>query len=79
MKLEMFNDQVIQPSDGPTSFKTNEPSIVDDFMYGSNVAQSHITIRLGFLRKVYGILAAQLAFTTLVCTVIMASAGIQDF
>jgi len=26
---------------------TKEPSIVDDFMYGSNVATAHVTIRLG--------------------------------
>jgi FtsH-binding integral membrane protein len=41
-------------------------SVVDDFMYGSNVASSHIYVRLGFLRKVYGILSAQLLFTTVV-------------
>jgi len=41
-------------------------SIVDDFMYGSNVASSHVYVRLGFLRKVYGILSTQLLFTTLV-------------
>ncbi len=30
--------------------QTNKPSaIVDDFMYGSNVAQSHVYIRLGTL------------------------------
>lgn len=52
-------------------------SIVDDFMYGSNVATSHVSIRLGFLRKVYGILSAQLAFTTLVGAVIMYS-GVSE-
>lgn len=54
---------------------TGDPktSIVDDFMYGSNVATSHVSIRLGFLRKVYGILSAQLAFTTLVGGIIMYS------
>jgi FtsH-binding integral membrane protein len=41
-------------------------SIVDDFMYGSNVASSHVYIRLGFLRKVYGILSVQLLFTTII-------------
>jgi len=58
---------------------SSKQSIVDDFMYGNNVASSHVTIRLGFIRKVYGILSAQLLFTTLVGTVIMASTGIQDF
>ncbi|XP_014788210.1 protein lifeguard 4 [Octopus bimaculoides] len=40
-------------------------SVIDDFMYGSNVASAHIYIRMGFLRKVYGILTAQLLVTTL--------------
>ena len=51
----------------------NDPktSLVDDFMYGSNVASSHVSIRLGFLRKVYGILSAQLAFTTIISAIVM--------
>ncbi|XP_060566450.1 protein lifeguard 4-like [Ruditapes philippinarum] len=48
------------------SAKTGQPSIVDDFMYGTNVATAHVSIRLGFLRKVYGIVTAQLLVTTLV-------------
>lgn len=40
--------------------------IVNDFMYGSNVASSHIYIRMGFLRKVYGLLSVQLLVTTVV-------------
>ncbi|XP_045166925.1 protein lifeguard 4-like [Mercenaria mercenaria] len=48
------------------SVKTGQPSIVDDFMYGSNVATAHVSIRLGFLRKVYGIVTAQLLLTTLI-------------
>jgi len=58
----------------------NDPktSIVDDFMYGSNVASSHVSIRLGFLRKVYGILSAQLAFTTIVSSIVM-YARISEF
>lgn len=73
----MFNDRVI-PQEGET--KTGDKSsIVDDFMYGSNVAQSHVTVRLGFIRKVYGILSVQLGFTTLVGACIMASSTIQEF
>jgi FtsH-binding integral membrane protein len=74
----MFNDQLIQPTDKPSTSSSN-PSIVDDFMYGSNVAQSHLTIRLGFMRKVYGILSVQLAFTTLIGVIIMSSEALQDF
>jgi FtsH-binding integral membrane protein len=57
----------------------SKPSIVDDFMYGSNVAQSHVTVRLGFIRKVYGILAAQLSFTTLICFIMMMSPSLSGF
>ena len=75
--MKMFKDQIINPTDKPQ--QSLHPSIVDDFMYGSNVAQSHITIRLGFLRKVYGILSVQLAFTTCVGILIMSSLSIQGF
>ncbi|XP_013780187.1 protein lifeguard 4-like isoform X2 [Limulus polyphemus] len=44
-------------------------SIVDDFMYGSNVAQAHIYIRMGFLRKVYGILSMQLLLTVVIASI----------
>lgn len=54
-------------------------SVVDDFMYGSNVASSHVYIRLGFLRKVYGILSAQLLFTTLVAVLFIAVEPIRPF
>jgi len=41
-------------------------SITDDFMYHSNVASSHLYIRMGFLRKVYGLLSVQLLVTCVV-------------
>lgn len=55
---------------------TDQPSIVDDFMYGSNVAAAHVSIRLGFLRKVYGIVTAQL-LTTVIIGVYMSTS--EDF
>ncbi|GFR99316.1 transmembrane BAX inhibitor motif-containing protein 4 [Elysia marginata] len=55
----------------PSSKQHEGGSIVDDFMYGSNVASAHIYIRMGFMRKVYGILSAQLLVTTLVAAVFM--------
>ncbi|VDI16686.1 uncharacterized protein MGAL_10B046076, partial [Mytilus galloprovincialis] len=48
-------------------------SIVDDFMYGSNVATAHVYVRMGFLRKVYGILSAQILLSTIVAGVIYSS------
>jgi hypothetical protein len=64
-----------QPLDGGS----DKGSIVDDFMYGSNVASSHVYVRLGFLRKVYGILSAQLLLTTLIAALFIAVEPIQSF
>lgn len=54
-------------------------SIVDDFMYGSNVASSHVYIRMGFLRKVYGILTAQIFLTTIVAALFMMNEATAKF
>ncbi|CAN8069339.1 unnamed protein product [Agarophyton chilense] len=43
----------------------------NDFAYGTSVATCEPIIRLGFIRKVYGILAAQLALTVLICAAFM--------
>lgn len=58
---------------------SGQPSIVDDFMYGSNVATAHVSIRLGFLRKVYGILTSQLLLTSLVGFIFMMHEGMKSF
>jgi len=46
-------------------------SIEDDFSYNNNVANAPIRIRMGFLKKVYGILTAQVLLTVIVCAVFM--------
>lgn len=51
----------------------------DDFIYGVTVAQSSLQIRLGFIRKVYGILSAQLLFTTLVGAFFMYNESAKNF
>lgn len=71
--------QIISGGLSSSSKNNGESSIVDDFMYGSNVASAHIYIRMGFMRKVYGILSAQLVVTTVVAALFMASQPIQDF
>ncbi|KAL4227195.1 Transmembrane BAX inhibitor motif-containing protein 4 [Mactra antiquata] len=58
---------------------SSEPSIVDDFMYGTNVATAHVHIRLGFLRKVYSILTTQLLLTAIVGAIFMLNDGIKAF
>lgn len=51
-----------------------QPTIVDDFM---DVDESQFMIRLGFLRKVYGILSVQIAFTTFV-GIVMSWTGLHE-
>jgi len=54
-------------------------SIEDDFMYGSNVASCHVYIRMQFLRKVYGIVAAQLCFVAIVSTIMISLENVKMF
>lgn len=63
----------------PLETKDGKDSVVDDFMYGSNVASAHVYIRMGFLRKVYGILSAQILLTTITAALFMSSQTIIDF
>ncbi|XP_061187844.1 protein lifeguard 4-like [Saccostrea echinata] len=63
----------------PSSDEFGKHSIVDDFMYGSNVATAHVYIRMGFLRKVYGILSTQLLLTTIVGFLFMSSETVTNY
>jgi len=45
----------------------------DEFHEESNLSKAVLSVRLAFMRKVYGILAAQLAFTTVVSVLMMAA------
>lgn len=46
-------------------------SEIEDMNYGTSVATCSASVRLGFIRKVYGILAVQLAITTVLCAMFM--------
>lgn len=52
--------------------------LADDFSFNNNVAGSHIYIRMGFLRKVYGLLSTQLLLTTLVSGVCAYVPAVND-
>ncbi|CAG0881955.1 unnamed protein product [Cyprideis torosa] len=67
-RVTMEEDQVPFISE-----KNHQESIVDDFMYGNNVASAHIYIRMGFLRKVYGLLSCQLLCTVVVAGIMVGS------
>ena len=47
----------------------DEMDLKNDFAYHNNVAGAAKQIRMGFLRKVYGLLSVQLALTTLIAAV----------
>jgi len=51
----------------------------DDIAYEPTVAQSSLQIRLGFIRKVYGILSAQLGFITLISAFFMYNENVKNF
>ncbi|KAI8870952.1 UPF0005-domain-containing protein [Ramicandelaber brevisporus] len=57
----------------------DEGVIPIDYKYGDSVSQSSLAIRMAFVRKVYSILFAQLAFTTIFAGAAMASDHVHDF
>lgn len=57
--------------DGESLLRGSLSSYADDFSHGTCVATSAPEVRLGFLRKVYGILAVQIALTTLIVAIFM--------
>lgn len=50
---------------------SSKNSIMDDFCYNNNVSKSNVYVRLGFLRKVYGILSVQFFLTTVITAITM--------
>ncbi|XP_075909792.1 protein lifeguard 4 [Petromyzon marinus] len=59
---------------------TMKPSALEnDFCYGTNVASAHVSIRMGFLRKVYAILSAQILLTVAVAALMDWSDVVEDF
>ncbi|XP_063717142.1 protein lifeguard 4-like [Symsagittifera roscoffensis] len=53
--------------------------IEDDFCYNNNVLNAPTQIRLGFIRKVYAILTAQLCATVFVCSIFMLNESAKTF
>jgi len=51
----------------------------DDFKYGVTIAQSDVAIRMGFIRKVYGILLVQLVATCGVAVLFMTVNSVKEF
>ena len=55
--------------EGGGNMSDDEVDLKNDFAYHNNVAGAAKAIRMGFLRKVYGLLSVQLALTTLIAAV----------
>jgi hypothetical protein len=49
-----------------------------DFSYNNNVAGASKHVRLGFMRKVYGLLAVQLTITTIIGAVLLFTPGVKE-
>ena len=57
----------------------DEDGIENDFAYRNNVAQATKSIRLAFLRKVYGLLTMQIFLTVIVAAIFMFTPPIKQF
>lgn len=53
--------------------------IENDFAYRNNVLQAPKNIRLGFIRKVYGLLAMQIMITLAVVALFMFTPHVNEF
>lgn len=56
-----------------------KPGIIDDFAYNNNVMQAATNVRLGFLRKVYGLLSVQLLISVVVSGICMFTPAVRSF
>merc|ERR1711993_19953 len=59
--------------------KGDDSSAHGGLFSSATVAQSHLQVRLGFIRKVYGILSAQLLLTTVTAAIFMFTESIRNF
>lgn len=59
--------------------KEYDEGIENDFAYRNNVAQATKSIRLAFLRKVYGLLTMQIFLTVVIAAMFMFTPPIKDF
>lgn len=56
----------------------NQDNIKDQFEYNNNVLGASKAVRLGFMRKVYGLLAVQLSMTTLIAAALLLTPGVKE-
>jgi len=56
-----------------------KPSAMDDFSHGATVASCEAAVRVGFLKKVFGLVAVQLSITAAMCALFMFEAHARAF
>ncbi|XP_057652991.1 protein lifeguard 4-like [Diorhabda carinulata] len=59
--------------------KEYEEGLEDDFAYRNNVLNATKTIRLGFIRKVYGLLSMQILLTFIIASICLFTRPIRNF
>lgn len=82
MAAVLQSGRAMNGSDVPTATKSDSkslPSVQEDMMYGVNVAACHIDVRMGFVRKVFGIVGAQLLCTIMFCAAAMSNPSIKEY
>eukprot|EP00057_Strongylocentrotus_purpuratus_P020297 XP_011674771.1 PREDICTED: protein lifeguard 4 [Strongylocentrotus purpuratus] len=62
-----------------TKISMEGDSVLDDFHHSTSVMSAHIDIRMNFLRKVFGILSAQLLLTAVVSGIFMYFEGVKSY
>eukprot|EP00038_Savillea_parva_P006963 m.167011 g.167011 ORF g.167011 m.167011 type:complete len:256 (+) comp12767_c0_seq1:34-801(+) len=65
------------PTKGTLPFSTKDVS--DASLYGTHVADCALEVRLGFVRKVFAIVAAQLLCTVTICAAVFVSPSLRTF
>ncbi|KAJ8867362.1 hypothetical protein PR048_031163 [Dryococelus australis] len=74
---EMASIPLMMPDDDAET--GGKPGIFQDFAYHNNVHQASLHVRMGFLRKVYGLLGVQLLVSTVIAGVCMLQEDVKAF
>merc|ERR1712111_85779 len=77
--VPLMMDMEGQEDEGGNKSQGLEAGLKGDFAYNNNVAGASKHVRLGFMRKVYGLLAVQLSITTLIGGVFLFTPGVKEF
>jgi len=64
--------------EGQSDGEEGEAGIKNDFAFNNNVAGASKAVRLGFMRKVYSLLAIQLIMTTLIGATLIFTPGVKE-